>query len=175
MYLFNYCHESLLEMTFDAKLQDEPTLFWLTHPALVYESITLLQSRDDKCVALEVLLALCPMIERSLGNLLYNNSSVKNIPNLLRDLVKTQDLIDIIGSEILILLLHILIGTPNGLNLRNLVWHGFPKPGEISPVLASSLIVLVFSIGETLICNGLEHFVCSKSHQTLRMYWFGAF
>ena len=154
--LFNYCHESLLEMTFDAKLQDDPTLFWLTHPALVYESIALLQSRDDKCVALEVLLALCPMIERSLGNLLHNNSSVKNIPNLLRDLVKTQDLIDIIGSEILILFLHILIGTPNGLNLRNLVWHGFPKPGEISPVLASSLIVLVFSIGETLICNGLE-------------------
>ena len=40
---------------------------------------------------------------------------------------------------------------------RNLVWHGFPQPGEISPVLASSLIVLIFSIGETLICNNVEH------------------
>ena len=44
----------------------------------------------------------------------------------------------------------------SGLNLRNLVWHGFPSPGEISPALVSSLIVLMFSIGEGLISNKYE-------------------
>ena len=98
-----------------------------------------------------------------LGNLLYNSNRLLKIPSLLRDLINTQELFDIIRSEILILLLHIMIGTPNGLNLRNLVWHGFPKPGEISPVLASSFIILIFSIGETLICNGLENLEPRKS------------
>ena len=44
----------------------------------------------------------------------------------------------------------------SGLNLRNLVWHGFPSPGEISPALVSSMIVLMFSIGESLISNKYE-------------------
>ena len=44
----------------------------------------------------------------------------------------------------------------SGLNLRNLVWHGFPSPGEISPALVSSMIVLMFSIGEALISSKYE-------------------
>ena len=36
------------------------------------------------------------------------------------------------------------------------MWHGFPSPGEISPALVSSLIVLMFSIGEGLISNKYE-------------------
>ena len=65
---FNYCHESLLKEKFTKKLIEDPTLFWLSHPALIYEAITLLQSRDDKCVAHEVLLSISPMLERSLGS-----------------------------------------------------------------------------------------------------------
>ena len=116
--LFNYCHDSLLKETFSDTLIEDATLFWLTQPALVFEAIETLQTRDDKCVANEVLLSLTPMLERSLGNLLYNNNKRLKIPSLLRDLIHTQELIDILGSDVLILLLHVLIGTPEGLNLR---------------------------------------------------------
>ena len=116
--LFNYCHDSLLKETFSDTLIEDATLFWLTQPALVFEAIETLQTRDDKCVANEVLLSLTPMLERSLVNLLYNNNKRLKIPSLLRDLIHTQELIDILGSDVLILLLHVLIGTPEGLNLR---------------------------------------------------------
>ena len=70
------------------------------------------------------------------------------------------------GSPILMLLLHVLVGTPQGLNLRNLVWHGFPRPGEISPVLASSMIILMFSLGESLI---RQDFTRIKTRPTLNL------
>lgn len=148
--LFNYCHKTILNENFSEDLDKDQNLAWLTNPELVCESIKLLQFRDDKCVSQEVFLALTPMLERSLGNILYTSNSKLKIPSLLRDLIYTQELYDIIKSPILMLILHVMIGTPQGLNLRNLVWHGFTKPGEISNVLASSFIVLLFSIGETL-------------------------
>ena len=158
--LFNYCHDMINREPFKKDIVQDDFLKWLTHPALVYEAISMLQSRDDKNVANEVILSLTPMLERSLGDILFTYNKKLKIPSLLRDLINTQELFDAIKSPILMLLLHVMIGTPQGLNLRNLAWHGFPRPGEISPILASSLIVLIFSIGEALISNKydqLEH------------------
>jgi hypothetical protein len=76
--------------------------------------------------------------------------------SLLRDLLNTKEIHDAIGSPILVLLLQTFMGSAQGLNLRNLVWHGFPRPGEISPALASSLIILTFSIGEALLSQGMD-------------------
>ena len=151
--LFNYCHDMINREPFKKDIVQDDFLKWLTHPALVYEAISMLQSRDDKNVANEVILSLTPMLERSLGDILFTYNKKLKIPSLLRDLINTQELFDAIKSPILMLLLHVMIGTPQGLNLRNLAWHGFPRPGEISPILASSLIVLIFSIGEALISN----------------------
>lgn len=153
--LFNFAHELLLKEPFDADLEKNEHLQWLTHPELVSEAIKLLQSRDDKCVTNEVLLLLTPMLERSLGNILFTTNDKLKVPALLRDLIHTRELYDCIGSPILMLLLHVMVGSPQGLNLRNLVWHGFPKPGELSPALASSLIILLFSIGEVLVNKDL--------------------
>jgi hypothetical protein len=44
------------------------------------------------------------------------------------------------------LFLHLLLGTPRGLNLRNLAWHGFLVDQEVSPELASALVVIIMSI-----------------------------
>lgn len=154
--LFCYAHDLLIKDKFTKDLIKDPTLAWLTHPKLVFEAITLIQSRDDKCVSHEILLSLAPMLERSLGNILFTTNKKLKVPSLLRDLINTQELHDAIGSDVLILLLHILTGTPHGLNLRNLVWHGFPRSGEIHPALVSSLIILMFSIGEALMIRGFE-------------------
>ena len=53
-------------------------------------------------------------------------------------------------------LLQILLGSPLSLNLRNLAWHGFPLPGEMPPVLASTLLLLLPSIGHLLQHRGVR-------------------
>ncbi len=97
------------------------------------------------------------MLERSLGNILFTADKNTNVPSLLRDLINHDQVQEAIGGagSLHVLLLHLFMGTPSGLNLRNLVWHGFPRPGEISPALASSLIILAFSIGESLQSRGV--------------------
>ena len=42
------------------------------------------------------------------------------------------------------------MGSPFSLNLRNLAWHGFALPGELSPALANTLLLLLPSIGQLL-------------------------
>lgn len=56
--------------------------------------------------------------------------------------------------------LQCLIGPPIGLNLRNLIWHGFPYPGEIPTEFGHLLLVLVATIGRILLQDkgeGLRH------------------
>ena len=52
-----------------------------------------------------------------------------------------EELLSVLGSPCL-LLLRLLLGSPNSLNLRNLVWHGFLSPEELSPVFASCLLLI---------------------------------
>ena len=47
-------------------------------------------------------------------------------------------------------MLRLLVGSPLTLNLRNLVWHGFVFPGEISPIFATIIFLLLTSIGVML-------------------------
>ena len=49
------------------------------------------------------------------------------------------------------LLFHVLLGTPRGLNLRNLVWHGFASQPEISPELTAAVIVLILTISPAVV------------------------
>ena len=55
----------------------------------------------------------------------------------------------------MIKLLRILIGPPTSLNLRNIVWHGFPKPGEIPFQYAHVMLSLLPSLGQLLLDNGV--------------------
>ncbi|KAJ8890217.1 hypothetical protein PR048_009725 [Dryococelus australis] len=52
--------------------------------------------------------------------------------------------------------MQILFGTPLCLNLRNIVWHGFPSPEELQPHFAIVLIVLMASLGEVLQSKGFS-------------------
>lgn len=49
-----------------------------------------------------------------------------------------------------ILFTQLILGCPRGLNLRNIVWHGFTSPGELHPHLISGLVVLFASLGQML-------------------------
>ena len=49
------------------------------------------------------------------------------------------------------LLFHVLLGTPRGLNLRNLVWHGFASQPEILPELTAAVIVLILTISPAVV------------------------
>lgn len=47
-------------------------------------------------------------------------------------------------------LLQLILGTPNSVNLRNLVWHGFPGYNEIDSSFCPTLFVLIASFGRIL-------------------------
>ncbi|XP_020715112.1 endoplasmic reticulum membrane-associated RNA degradation protein isoform X2 [Ceratitis capitata] len=99
---------------------------------------------------LELILLISSMLENALGNLYFIVSGKRTPPHLLRDLLRTEELDSIFGMEIISLLI-IILGTPHSINLRNIVWHGFPKPREIPDYYASVLIVLLHSMGYELI------------------------
>lgn len=47
-------------------------------------------------------------------------------------------------------LLRCLIGPPSGLNLRNILWHGFSSPDEVPEAYAYLLLVVAASLGRAL-------------------------
>ena len=77
-----------------------------------------------------ILLKLTVIIERSLGNVLLAVSKSKTCPSLLSDLLKRDELREVFG-EAVIDVLQTLMGHPDSLNLRNVLWHGFSMAGEI--------------------------------------------
>ena len=76
------------------------------------------------------LLLLTSSLEHALGDVYLSYSGASQCPSLLKDLLATCELKDVFG-ETVICLLHILIGPPSSLNLRNVLWHGFAAPSEV--------------------------------------------
>ena len=76
------------------------------------------------------LLLLTSSLEHALGDVYLSYSGASQCPSLLKDLLATCELKDVFG-ETVISLLHILIGLPSSLNLRNVLWHGFAAPSEV--------------------------------------------
>ena len=76
------------------------------------------------------LLLLTSLLEHSLGDVYLSYSCASQCPSLLKDLLAMQELKEVFGATV-ISLLHILIGPPSSLNLRNVLWHGFAGPAEV--------------------------------------------
>ncbi|CAF1568036.1 unnamed protein product, partial [Didymodactylos carnosus] len=74
---------------------------------------------------------------------------MKLIPNLLRQIVESNTLHDIIGSD-LVTIFRLLIGTPKSINLRNIYWHGFVQLNEVSIKYSYLLLYLLLQIGPIL-------------------------
>ena len=109
-------------------------------------------TEDNEVDILEWLLLYFPLFERSLGNVYLCKG--QQCPSLLKDLLMTDELKTLLNSTV-IKLLRILIGPPTSLNLRNIVWHGFSKPGEIPLQYAHVMLSLLPSLGQLLLDNGV--------------------
>lgn len=88
---------------------------------------------------------LSSMFERVLGDLYLSLTDyTKPVPSLLRDLLETEELEKVLGDSLLFLIKSI-IGPPTGLNLRNIIWHGFISIREYETSFNSYLFILFFT------------------------------
>ncbi|CAG8442680.1 2343_t:CDS:2 [Diversispora eburnea] len=84
-------------------------------------------------------------LERILGCIIFTiRKETSLIPNLIRDLLISPPLVQVLGKDI-VFYLRCLIGPPSSMNLRNILWHGFICSKEFLPVPArwySALIII---------------------------------
>ncbi|KAM6185273.1 LOW QUALITY PROTEIN: endoplasmic reticulum membrane-associated RNA degradation protein [Rhynchocyon petersi] len=86
-------------------------------------------------------------LERALGNVFLLRG--KECPFLLRDLLASSELAQVFGQPVMDIL-KVFVGSPCGLNLRNVCWHGFAAPQEIPPQYCSMLVLLTAGLGQLL-------------------------
>ncbi|XP_038956013.1 endoplasmic reticulum membrane-associated RNA degradation protein isoform X2 [Rattus norvegicus] len=119
--------------------QYSPWYQWTTSPELFLEIYDALESSQSAAISLSVMkLASC--LERALGDvfLLIGNEC----PFLLRDLLASAELAHVFGHAVMDVL-KVFIGSPCGLNLRNVLWHGFASPQDIPPKFADCTMLLL--------------------------------
>jgi hypothetical protein len=95
-------------------------------------------------------------LERALGDAYLSVSGASQCPSLLRDLLNAPQLEDTFGKTAMCCL-RCLMGPPSGLNLRNIFWHGFPSPGEISSNYVCLLLAMAASLGAGLASVEVVH------------------
>ncbi|NWV68328.1 EMARD protein, partial [Malurus elegans] len=119
---------------------------WTNCTEVFLEVFDVLQHAEATEVALG-LMKLTSCLERALGDvyLLKDN----DCPFLLRDLLASEQLADVFGQAVMNLL-RVFIGSPYGLNLRNVLWHGFASPQEIPAKYCAMLLFLTAGLGQLL-------------------------
>ncbi|XP_008686763.1 endoplasmic reticulum membrane-associated RNA degradation protein [Ursus maritimus] len=128
-------HSHLLSLTKGQfEIQYTPWLQWTAFPELFPEILDALESPQCPAIPLS-LMKLTACLERALGDVFLLNG--KDCPFLLRDL----SVMDV---------LKVFVGSPCGLNLRNVLWHGFASPHEIPPKYCSAMILLTAGLGQLL-------------------------
>uniref|UniRef100_A0ABK0LBY0 ER membrane-associated RNA degradation n=1 Tax=Rattus norvegicus TaxID=10116 RepID=A0ABK0LBY0_RAT len=140
--------------------QYSPWYQWTTSPELFLEIYDALESSQSAAISLSVMkLASC--LERALGDvfLLIGNEC----PFLLRDLLASAELAHVFGHAVMDVL-KVFIGSPCGLNLRNVLWHGFASPQDIPPKYCSALLLLTAGLGQ-LLKSYLHHTKVQLAHR----------
>lgn len=109
-----------------------PLFKWTGATAEIVECIT-----DNGLLINLSILKLTVIIERVLGDVFVTVSQIRKCPSLLKDLLKTEELKKTFG-EVAVTILQTLMGPPVSLNLRNVLWHGFPLLGEVPHLQVSA-------------------------------------
>ncbi|XP_075156933.1 endoplasmic reticulum membrane-associated RNA degradation protein-like [Haematobia irritans] len=104
------------------------------------------------CKYLEHTLLLTSLLESALSNIYHTETNGRQPPHLLKDLINTNELQNVFGLELTVLL-RIIMGSPKSINLRNIIWHGFPKEFEIPCYYKSFLLAMMYSLGRKIISN----------------------
>uniref|UniRef100_A0A452J3H7 DUF4209 domain-containing protein n=1 Tax=Gopherus agassizii TaxID=38772 RepID=A0A452J3H7_9SAUR len=119
---------------------------WTNCTELLLEVFAALDSMEATGIALS-LMKLTSCLERALGDVFLLVG--KDCPFLLRDLLASQELAAVFGQSVMNVL-RVFIGSPYGLNLRNILWHGFASPQEIPAKYCSMLLILTAGLGQLL-------------------------
>ncbi|XP_032693101.1 endoplasmic reticulum membrane-associated RNA degradation protein [Lontra canadensis] len=140
-------HSHLLSLTkgqFETRYA--PWLQWTAFPELFPEIFAALESLQGPAISLG-LMKLTACLERALGDVLVLLG--KDCPFLLRDLLASEELAEVFGRPVMDVL-KVFVGSPCGLNLRNVLWHGFASPREIPPKYCSMMMLLTAGLGQLL-------------------------
>ncbi|KAH0622461.1 hypothetical protein JD844_024795 [Phrynosoma platyrhinos] len=119
---------------------------WTNCSEIFLEMLPTIKGPDATAIALS-LMKLMSCLERALGDVLLLIG--KECPFLLRDLLASQELAKVFGQPVMDVL-RVFIGSPDGLNLRNILWHGFASPQEIPVKYFSMLLFLTAGLGQLL-------------------------
>ncbi|PKU47745.1 endoplasmic reticulum membrane-associated rna degradation protein [Limosa lapponica baueri] len=119
---------------------------WTNCTELFPEVFDVLQYTQTTEVALG-LMKLTSCLERALGDVYLLIG--KDCPFLLRDLLASEQLAVVFGQAVMNVL-RVFIGSPYGLNLRNVLWHGFASPQEIPAKYCAMLLFLTAGLGQLL-------------------------
>lgn len=141
---------------------------WTSAPNLAWSLAEQLLSYSpgEGARVLEWLLMCLPLLERSLGDVYLCRG--RQCPSMLKDLLQTAELRELLSPTVM-QFLRVLIGPPISLNLRNVVWHGFPVPGEIPFQYACVILTLFPSIGKLLEENSiLPHQIPHREYLVFR-------
>ncbi|XP_058023292.1 endoplasmic reticulum membrane-associated RNA degradation protein [Ahaetulla prasina] len=132
-------------------------LQWTNCPEIFLEMFDTIKNPHGAAVALS-LMKLTSCLERALGDVFLLIG--KNCPFLLRDLLASQELVSIFGQPVMDVL-KVFIGSPDSLNLRNILWHGFVSAKEIPVKYFSMLLFLTAGLGQLL------NTYCLQTHTVL--------
>ncbi|NXP36029.1 EMARD protein, partial [Leiothrix lutea] len=119
---------------------------WTNCTEVFLEVFDVLQYTQATEVALG-LMKLTSCLERALGDVYLLKGN--DCPFLLRDLLASEQLADVFGQAVMNVL-RVFIGSPHGLNLRNVLWHGFASPQEIPAKYCAMLLFLTAGLGQLL-------------------------
>ncbi|NXF05792.1 EMARD protein, partial [Smithornis capensis] len=119
---------------------------WTNCTEIFLEVFDILQRTQTTEVALG-LMKLTSCLERALGDVYLLKGN--DCPFLLRDLLASEQLAVVFGQAVMNVL-RIFIGSPYGLNLRNILWHGFASPQEIPAKYCAMLLFLTVGLGQLL-------------------------
>ncbi|NXH42046.1 EMARD protein, partial [Dicaeum eximium] len=119
---------------------------WTNCTEVFLEVFDVLQYTQTTEVALS-LMKLTSCLERALGDVYLLKGN--DCPFLLRDLLASEQLADVFGQAVMNVL-RVFIGSPHGLNLRNVLWHGFASPQEIPAKYCAMLLFLSAGLGQLL-------------------------
>ncbi|NWS25649.1 EMARD protein, partial [Polioptila caerulea] len=119
---------------------------WTNCTEVFLEVFDVLQYTRATEVALG-LMKLTSCLERALGDVYLLKGN--DCPFLLRDLLASEQLADVFGQAVMNVL-KVFIGSPHGLNLRNVLWHGFASPQEIPAKYCAMLLFLTAGLGQLL-------------------------
>ncbi|CAI9536832.1 unnamed protein product, partial [Staurois parvus] len=119
---------------------------WTNNKELFLSVPTILKGMIGTKTSL-LLMKMTSCLERALGDVYLTVG--KDCPFLLRDLLASEELATIFGKSVMDVL-RIFIGSPESLNLRNILWHGFASPHEIPPKYCSVLLLFTGALGQIL-------------------------